>query len=59
VQLAVLDEPATTVGATGLNADWHIDEFSEEQNIDDGIKIDVKLCMAKTVNAPAAITIAS
>ncbi len=59
IQLAVLDGAATTVGATGLNADWHVDEFSEGEPLDDGIKIDVKLCMAKTVNAPAPLTIAS
>lgn len=58
IQLAVLDEAATVSGAYGLNADWHVDEFSPGQPLDDGIKFDVKLCMAKTVNAPAAITIA-
>jgi len=59
IQLAVLDEAASVNGAYGLNADWHVPGFSQGQPVDDGIKFDVKLCMAKTVNAPAAITISA
>jgi len=59
IQLAVLDGAATLSGAYGLNADWHVDEFSRGEPIDGGISFDVKLCMAKTVNAPAVITISA
>jgi hypothetical protein len=58
IQLAVLDGPAATAGSYGLNADWHVNKFARGEPVDDGIKFDVELCMAKTVNAPAVITIA-
>lgn len=59
IQLAILDGPATLSGAYGINADWEVPVFNRKEMLDDGIKVDIELCLAKTTNAPAAITISA
>ncbi len=59
IQLLVLNGPVATVGAKGINADWHITKFDEGQPLDGALTYDVAMKPAKTANAPAVFTVAS
>jgi hypothetical protein len=59
IQLLTLDGKLATVGATGINADWKITKFDKVEPLDGVVYREVAMKPAKTVNAPAAYTVAS